>query len=123
MPRADITPKGLGGGGVDVSDDQVLVGVVVPVKEPPLKVFVDLKLVLGNKVQIEGFGLKTRIEGGVNVTQRPGFEAMGRGELRLIDGRYQAYGQDLSIETGRLIFSGGPVTTPAIDLYATRQPR
>ncbi|MCX7059602.1 MAG: translocation/assembly module TamB domain-containing protein [Gammaproteobacteria bacterium] len=123
VPRADITPKGLGGGGVDVSDDQVLVGVVVPVKEPPLKVFVDLKLVLGSKVQIEGFGLKTRIEGGVNVTQRPGFEAMGRGELRLIDGRYQAYGQDLSIETGRLIFSGGPVTTPAIDLYATRQPR
>lgn len=123
VPRADITPKGLGGGGVDVSDDQVLVGVVVPVKEPPLKVFVDLKLVLGNKVQIEGFGLKTRIEGGVNVTQRPGFEAMGRGELRLIDGRYQAYGQDLNIETGRLIFSGGPVTTPAVDLYATRQPR
>ncbi|MBA4285323.1 MAG: hypothetical protein C0434_07295 [Xanthomonadaceae bacterium] len=123
VPRADITPKGLGGGGVDVSADQVLVGVVVPEKEPPLKVSVDLKLVLGDKVKIEGFGLKTRIEGGVNVSQRPGFDAMGRGELRLIDGRYQAYGQDLSIETGRLIFSGGPVTTPAVDLYATRQPR
>ncbi|WP_293369773.1 translocation/assembly module TamB domain-containing protein, partial [Nevskia sp.] len=123
VPRADITPKGLGGGGVDVSSDQVLVGVVVPEKEPPLPVFVDLRLKLGDAVRIEGFGLKTRVEGGVNVSQRPGFEALGRGELRLIDGRYQAYGQDLNIETGRLIFSGGPVTTPAVDLYATRQPR
>lgn len=123
VPRADITPKGLGGGGVDASSDQVLVGVTVPEKEPPLKVTVDLKLTLGDRVMIEGFGLRTRIEGGVNVSQRPGFDAMGRGELRLVDGRYQAYGQDLSIETGRLIFSGGPVTTPAVDLYATRQPR
>ncbi|MDP3294923.1 MAG: translocation/assembly module TamB domain-containing protein [Nevskia sp.] len=124
VPRADITPKGLGGNsGIDASEDQVLVGVVVPPKEVPLPVFVDLRLVLGNKVGIEGFGLKTRIEGGVTVSQRPGFDALGRGELRLIDGRYQAYGQDLNIETGRLIFSGGPVKTPAVDLYATRQPR
>ena len=124
VPRADITPKGLGGdSGVDASEDQVLVGVVVPPKEAPLPVFVELRLTLGDKVRIEGFGLKTRIEGGVTVSQRPGFDALGRGELRLIDGRYQAYGQDLSIETGRLIFSGGPVKTPAVDLYATRQPR
>jgi translocation and assembly module TamB len=123
VPRADITPKGLGGGGIETSADEVLVGVVVPEKEAPLPVTIDLRLTLGERVQIEGYGLKTRIEGGVSLTQRPGFEAMGRGELRLIDGRYQAYGQDLSIETGRLIFSGGPVTTPAVDLYATRQPR
>lgn len=124
VPRADITPKGLGGdSGVDVSEDQVLVGVVVPPKEPPLPVFIDLRLVLGDQVRIEGFGLKTSIEGNVALSQRPGFEALGRGELRLIDGRYQAYGQDLNIETGRLIFSGGPVKTPAVDLYATRQPR
>ncbi len=124
VPRADITPKGLGGdSGIDASEDQVLVGVVVPPKEVPLPVFVELRLTLGDKVRIEGFGLKTRIEGGVTVSQRPGFDALGRGELRLIDGRYQAYGQDLSIETGRLIFSGGPVKTPAVDLYATRQPR
>ncbi len=124
VPRADITPKGLGSdSGIDVSEDQVLVGVVVPPKEPPLPVFIELRLLLGDKVSIEGFGLKTRIEGNVTLSQRPGFDALGRGELRLIDGRYQAYGQDLSIETGRLIFSGGPVKTPAVDLYATRQPR
>jgi translocation and assembly module TamB len=39
-----------------------------------------------------------------------------------VDGRYQAYGQNLDIESGRLIFDGGPVTKPAVDLYASRRP-
>jgi len=123
VPKAEITPKGLGGGGVEVSSDQVLVGVETPEKEPPAPIFVDVRLVLGDAVRFEGFGLKTRIEGAVAVNQQPQREALGRGELRLIDGRYKAYGQDLTLESGRLIFSGGPVTKPAVDLYATRHPR
>jgi translocation and assembly module TamB len=123
VPRAEITPKGLGGGGVAVSSDQVLVGVEQPPAEEPLALSVALKLVLGDAVRIEGFGLKTRIAGAVDVTQAPHREARARGELRLIDGQYKAYGQDLTIETGRLLFTGGDVTVPAVDLYATRHPR
>lgn len=123
VPRADITPKGLGGGGVEVSPDQVLIGVEAKPKEAPLAVTVDLRLTLGNAVRFEGFGLKTRIEGAVTVDQQPQRDPLASGELRLVDGRYKAYGQDLKLETGRLIFSGGPVTTPAVDLFATRHPR
>lgn len=123
VPRAEITPKGFGGGGVEVSQDQVLVGVEAPPPETPLPVYAKLHLVLGNKVRIEGFGLKTRIEGAVDVTQEPQHEALGRGRLTLVDGEYKAYGQDLKIETGRLIFTGGPVVAPAVDIYATRRPR
>ena len=36
---------------------------------------------------------------------------------------YQAYGQDLAIDTGRLIFGGGPIINPAVDLSASRTPR
>ena len=123
VPRAEITPKGLGGGGVSVSPDQVLVGVEQPAAEEPLALSIALKLVLGDAVRIEGFGLKTRIAGAVDVSQAPRREARGRGELRLIDGSYKAYGQDLTIETGRLLFTGGDVTVPAVDMYATRHPR
>jgi len=124
VPRADITPKGgLGGGGVEVSSDQVLVGAAAPPPQETLPVYADLKLVLGDKVNFEGYGLKTRIEGAVSVTQEPRRGALGRGELRLVDGHYKAYGQDLNIETGKLLFTGGPVTTPAVDIYATRKPR
>src|SRR3546814_14949833 len=45
-----------------------------------------------------------------------------RGEINLVDGHYKAYGQDLTIETGKLIFSGGPVTEPALEVRATRKP-
>lgn len=123
VPRADITPKGFGGGGVEVSADQVLVGVEAPPPAQTLPVYADLRLVLGERVQIEGFGLRTRIAGAVSVSQEPRRGALGRGELRLVDGSYKAYGQDLKIENGSLLFTGGPVTTPAVDIYATRHPR
>ncbi len=123
VPQADISPKGFGGGGVSVSSDQVLVGAEAQPPPAALPVFVTLRLVLGDAVRIEGYGLKTRIVGDVTVTQEPQREARGRGELRLVDGRYKAYGQDLNIETGRLLFTDGPVTVPALDLYATRKPR
>lgn len=123
VPRADITPKGFGGGGIDASADQVLVGVERPPPAATLPVYADLRLVLGDAVRIEGYGLKTRIEGAVNVTQEPLRGARGRGELRLVEGRYKAYGQDLKIEDGRLLFTGGAVTAPAVDIYATRRPR
>lgn len=123
VPNADITPKGLGGGGVEVSRDQVLVGAETPPPKATLPVTVELRLVLGKAVRIEGFGLKTRIEGEVTVTQEPQRAARGRGELRLEDGHYKAYGQDLTIDDGRLLFTGDAVTKPAVDITASRKPR
>ena len=46
----------------------------------------------------------------------------GRGEIRLVGGRYKAYGQNLQIETGRLLFNGGSLAQPGVDLRAVRKP-
>ena len=54
--------------------------------------------------------------------EQPGLVTRARGEIRLVDGHYKAYGQDLNIETGRLIFTGGAVTEPGLELRATRKP-
>ena len=45
---------------------------------------------------------------------------VGVGELRLVEGSYKAYGQDLQIGTGRVLFTGGPLSNPGLDLQATR---
>jgi translocation and assembly module TamB len=82
----------------------------------------EVRVVLGDKVRFDGLGLKTRLEGAITAYDEVGRPTTGRGELRLVGGRYKAYGQDLQIETGRLLFSGGPITDPAIDFSAFRKP-
>lgn len=123
VPRADITPKSIGDGSVPVSSDEVMVGKDLGAqRQRDLHTEADITLKLGEKVHFEGFGLKSDLAGSVQALETPGLPTRARGEIRLIDGQYKAYGQDLTIETGRLIFNSGPVSTPALEIRATRKP-
>lgn len=122
VPRADIAPKSLNSG-IGPSADQVIVVDESGPEVAGLGIFADIGLRLGDAVRFEGFGLKTRLAGNLQLRETPGVPTSGRGEINLIEGRYKAYGQDLNLETGRLLFTGGAVTSPAVELRATRQPR
>lgn len=80
----------------------------------------DVELVLGDAVAIEAAGLSARVTGGLRWTKQRG-DSLGRGEGRLsiADGSYVAYGQQLDIERGHLIFAG-PIDNPALDVRAIR---
>ncbi|TAM10544.1 MAG: hypothetical protein EPN72_08710 [Nevskiaceae bacterium] len=124
VPKAELTPHGgFSDNGIAPSEDQVIAGAVPRVQTPLPNITAQLALILGDKVKFSGFGLTTRITGGVLLRQQPHSEALAQGQLFLQDGRYKAYGQDLAIQHGRLIFDGGAVTKPAIDIAAVRQPR
>lgn len=124
IPRAEITPRGGTDAGQGPTADQIIVrDGDVPAREPLMDVVVNVTVALGDVVTFSGFGLKTRFTGRLNAQQRPGQPVTGRGEIRLVDGRYKAYGQDLEVATGRVIFSGGPITDPGLDLRAIREPR
>ncbi len=84
------------------------------------ELYVDLNLVLGDDVRFEGFGLKSRLSGQLQVLQSPERGLLTVGEVGVAEGRYKAYGQDLDIERGRLIFQG-PYDNPGLDIRATRQ--
>ena len=151
IPRADITPQDLPAvnGAETVSEDQVIVRpasdpqdrpggpdlyakVRVIVGDPTIKVtefvqngrnFADkLRRLPGDKVRFEGFGLKAIFAGDLLVTQQPGEEALGNGDLRVVLGEYRAYGQDLTIRDGKVLFAGGPVDEPVLDMRAIRRP-
>ncbi len=124
VPRAEITPrKGIGDQGVAVSADQIMVGAEPAPPNAALKVYSTVKVALGEQVSFKGFGLTTQLSGSVTIFEEPLRETSAQGSLYLNNGRYKAYGQDLNIESGRLIFDGGPVNKPAVDLYATRHPQ
>lgn len=123
VPRARITPKTIEQG-VAPSADQIIVrrGEDAPDKDR-LRVYADIRLSLGDDVRFDGLGLTTQLAGGMRLHESPGVPTRARGELRLVGGRYEAYGQSLTIETGRLLFTGSTLTEPAVEIRATRQPR
>jgi translocation and assembly module TamB len=83
------------------------------------ELFVDVRTVLGEAVSLSAFGLTTGLEGAVRITGGSKSPYAGSGRLILRDGRYKAYGQNLQIESGALIFNG-PLDNPVLDLRATR---
>lgn len=79
----------------------------------------DLKVVLGDDVRLDGFGFEGSIRGTLALRERPGRPMLGRGTLEL-GGSYRAYGQELEIDRGRLLFASSPLDNPGIDLRARR---
>ena len=78
-------------------------------------------LVLADKVSFDGFGLTGKLEGKVGIIEEPGKVTRGQGELNIRDGQYAVYGRKLDIERGRLVFVGGPVDNPGLDMRVVRK--
>ena len=76
---------------------------------------------LGSDFQLQGQGLNTRLTGQVELLSNASTRGQPRlsGQVRTEGGRYKAYGQMLSIETGVLRFSG-PYDNPSLDIIALR---
>jgi translocation and assembly module TamB len=119
VPYAKIVPADLTGA-VRTSSDEVIVG-----KEPEdpnkrFEVTSDVTLALGDKVSIDTLGLKARLTGSVAVHSGADNVTTGTGELSIADGKYSAYGRQLDIQRGRLIFNGGVIGDPGIDIRAVK---
>ncbi len=123
IPEANITPPNITST-VKESEDIVLINTKNPqpvIKSTPAwAISSAVQLILGEKVSLEVAEFKSRLAGSVFASSKPGKSTMGNGELLIVDGIYKAYGQDLRIERGRIIFAGGPIENPALDIKATR---
>jgi translocation and assembly module TamB len=71
------------------------------------------------KVKLVGFGLDAKLGGKLAVIESPGSDPLGQGEIR-VEGTYKAYGQDLTIQTGRLLYANTPLSDPQLDIVAVR---
>ncbi|MEO8671920.1 MAG: translocation/assembly module TamB domain-containing protein [Tahibacter sp.] len=121
VPRANVDLTRLPGGGAAQTSPDVVIADAGTVKAgEPLPVFADVTLRLGENVKLKGFGLDGSLAGQLAVIERPGKQTIGRGEIR-VAGTYKAYGQDLKIQTGRLLFASTAIDNPGLDLRAVRE--
>jgi translocation and assembly module TamB len=84
-----------------------------------LPLAVDLMFDLGDRLNFSGEGIETRLAGAIHVTTGPsGF--LGKGTIRTVRGTYFAFGQELTIDRGQLVFDGR-LDNPGLDIVALRK--
>lgn len=120
VPRGQIKLRKLPPQAIRVSADARLVGAASSGKQQPEqqpgKQQLDVRLLIGTEViTLAGLGLTGKIRGQL----RMGDHGDTRGELTLRDGRYEAYGQELTLRRARLVFAG-PIDQPYLDVEAVR---
>ena len=119
IPEADIRLKDIPETSVDESTDTFVIGEnKIGEKVTSVKIRPNVLVKLGDKVRMDAFGLQAKLSGDVNITHNRS-DILANGSLRVQDGKFQAYGQDLAINNGRLIFNGSPRLV-GMDIRATR---
>ncbi len=106
-----------------LGSDVVVRGTEIPMEDPDafrVQPDVQVDLDLGNNFQVRGHGLQTHLTGQISVRSTPALPTPRvLGEVRTARGGYRAYGQQLTIETGVLRFTG-PYDNPTLDITAVR---
>lgn len=119
VPYARIETTQVPASAVSPSNDVVIVEDTLATKRA-LQVRTQVRVVLGDSVTFNGFGLRGRLAGSLMVDDERGRPTRGTGEIQIVDGKYRAFGSELTIDPGRLVFGGGPVDNPGIDVRAYR---
>jgi translocation and assembly module TamB len=124
LDSADIDLEKLpGAGATKASPDIVLVDQKQQDQQQAataLPIGAQVKVDLGNKTHLVGKGLDGRLTGQLTVSDTPGRATTGRGQIG-VDGTYKAYGQNLQIDNGQLLFATTPIDNPGLNIRAVRK--
>jgi translocation and assembly module TamB len=83
-------------------------------------IMLDVDVRLTDEVRIDGHGLTGQLAGEINVRTTTSNLLVGRGELDLLEGTFTVYGRSLDIARGRVLFTGGPIDNPGVDVRAQK---
>jgi translocation and assembly module TamB len=120
IPEGRIAPKDLARATL-VSSDVAIVGSEPASPSAKWKIYSRVQLNLGEKIHFAGFNFQGDITGNIITADEPDRPTTALGELRVVQGEYSIYRQDLKVERGRLIFASGPIDDPGLDMRATRR--
>lgn len=122
VPSADILIRRLPQTTQYVSRDEIIVGGELPsvTNNDPRQIYADINLVMGDQVQFSGFDIEGRLSGELRLRESPNQPLRIDGTVEVIEGIYSAYGQELTIDPGRLIFNGA-ADNPSLNVRAFRR--
>ncbi|CNJ10002.1 Family of uncharacterised function (DUF490) [Yersinia aldovae] len=123
IPWARITVQEVPESAVGVSPHEVMLNNdLKPINPSSTSIPINSNLVIhvGNDVRLNAFGLKARLQGDLKMVQDQ--RGLGlNGQINIPSGSFRAYGQDLIVNKGILLFSGPP-DQPLLNIEAIRNP-
>ena len=122
IPQGQIEIAGLPASSVSLSSDIVIVDQPQQQPEKNIPVGLDINLHLGKNVAVNAFGLQSNLGGDLSIKKSIISSPTVGGEISLVDGTYRAYGQDLEIQRGKIIFTGA-FDHPYLSIRAIRNPK
>jgi len=119
LDSAEIKVDELPEDAVSPSDDVKVEGREA-IKKDRTRISGEVEIELSDDIHIQAFGLDSNLEGQLRFVVPDNDEPQAHGEVRLIGGVFEAYGQRLQIERGTMIFTG-PLDNPIMNVRATRK--
>ncbi len=124
IPWGRILVESLPESAIGVSKDEIIVDDnLQPVQQQtglPMALETNIRIHIGDDVQLSAFGLRGSLIGNLQVTQKDKGPFI-LGEVRIVNGYYQSFGQDLIIQEGKILMNG-PADQPYVSIKAIRNP-
>ena len=121
LDSADVNADKLPGAGATQASPDVVVIDDKHAQPATSRLPVSAKILvqLGQKTHLVGMGLDGHLTGSLTVVERPDHAATGQGQIA-VSGTYRAYGQNLQIQRGQLLFASTPLDNPGLNIRAVR---
>lgn len=119
IPTAELVPLEFNRP-VNPSQDVVIINQPIDESATMMQTDLDIHVRLGDDVRLSAAGFEGRLGGTLHVYGDAGMLLMANGEITLIEGAYAAYGRRLTVNDGRIRFSGGAIDNPDLDIRAVR---
>jgi translocation and assembly module TamB len=101
-------------------DNTIIINKQDEIKKSKYKYDLKIKIALGHDIKIDTSSLDAQLAGQLEINYASMQPAVATGELNIINGTYTAYNQKLKIEKGSLLFTGGLISNPRLDIRASK---
>lgn len=118
LERAEIEVRELPEGAVRPSDDVYVAGRKAAERQAA-QLTGEFDIELAEAVHVRAFGLDTNLEGMLRISLPESQDPRANGEVALVGGFFEMYGQRLEIERGTMLFSGA-LDNPFVDVRVAR---
>ncbi|MEY3220422.1 MAG: hypothetical protein RIT27_1779 [Pseudomonadota bacterium] len=126
VPDATLTPvlSGGSGGAISISPDAKIKSKQPKETTPKstLQIAGGIKIKLDEKISLKVADFQSRLGGEFAITFKPNeMIPLASGSINVFDGFYRAYGQDLQIRQGKIIFTGDYMSNPTLNIETVRR--
>lgn len=122
IPYAQINEPDLTSSATVSKDVRLLVnGEPVTTEDDALyPIHANIRVILSDQVAINAYGFEGNVSGSIRLIEEPNRALRATGSIQVAEGNYEIYGQQLEIQRGVLIYNGGAIDNPGLDLRVVR---